>query len=268
MATLSTLKYMFDSRYATSYANILNNNTVRFRSNLNESLVLKPNQKAKVLLRSIDIPIRFYQVDDRNDNTSFVLWNADLITQRNVNITPGSYTEDELAIEITRSLGVLMTEPGTITCTHNHITGKFTFTTDTDDYYLGFNNGTTELLGYPEIVNPPLVYGLTFAAPSVGTRPGHVTPITKIELHSNLPTSSNKSNRNKGISTVLETFPFGDLGTVQSYSSMNSHFKNDLLSETVTNIEVWLTDDKGEYLELKGLHWKVELVVEIYEPFK
>jgi hypothetical protein len=255
-----TKQLYLSSKFADVYSNIADNNTVRFRSYLNKSLVLEHGESAKVLLRSCEIPIMFYQVDDYNGNDTLRVTNG-ANAAINVIATPGSYAGDALGVDLSNQI---LADTGVAVLVEYDEDSNMFFITNNGaaNITLDFDAGMdlSDVLGFNKGVPFVIVPGDVLVAPNVAM----LSPISTIHLHSNLPIANTFSNKKKGQTTVLDTFPTGDVGTNQFYVNSNSHFKSDLTTDTISQIELWLTDDTGTYINIKDSNWSCSLVIEIY----
>jgi hypothetical protein len=258
----------FSSKYADVLRGPGDNETAHFQSNIYQHLEITDNEKARVAIRSVQIPMAFHQVSAHRGNSTFTfILEAGPDVSYDVQVADGTYTADELINAINdRFIDHLGNGgiAGAIEGAYNTINNKFYFLNTTahrgyftfayetrSRYLLGFEVGPSEFLmpaGALGIASPLAV---------------NLIPIDSIYIHSNLPFVHTYSNRENGLSTVMEVVPALGLGDVGNYSISTIDVASDMTSDKITNIQFWVTDDEGRMLDLKGQHWSVNLVVAV-----
>jgi hypothetical protein len=257
--TTDTRLIHLSSRYANTLMGGTDNETSRFRSNINDHIEICGKDIAKVSVRSAELPMMFYQVEAALGNNTFeAYFFPDTLTPIIITIPDGTFSGTSLAEVITTAINDGLT--ANVTVEYDNTKNKFRFTNvAAAAWQYKFNVGVADLLGF----DAEEFYVNNNAAALWSPRLANVQPISTINIHTNLPLRSTYSNRTDGYTTVIERTPVGDLGTVQFYSVGENTFKSRLRSDHISQVEMWLTDENHRPLQLHGNHWNVCLLVEI-----
>jgi hypothetical protein len=194
------------------------------------------------------IPFTFYNINATNNLLSYSM--NSIIYE--VNITLGNYNVNTLKTFLNNNM------PG-FTITYNSITNKYTFTNNlainftilsiSSCYYLiGFSQENTtsdnEVLTSTRVIN--------------------LAPVRLINVLSNLPTNNiNKiSANNKSVicSIPVMSQPFSIIHYVNS-----SGFKINSFTNTISTLQIKLTDQLGTLLDLNGSNWSMTLQIDIVD---
>jgi hypothetical protein len=194
------------------------------------------------------IPFTFYNIN-ATSNTLYYYMNS---TQYQVNITLGNYNVNTLKTFLSNNM------PG-FAITYDKITNKYTFTnTSATNFTILASSTCYYLIGFLQENNASVSGILT------STRVINLAPIRLINVLSNLPTNNiNKiSSNNKSVICCIpvETQPF----CIIHYANTTG-FKINSFTNTISTLQIKLTDQLGTLLDLNGSSWSMTLQVDIVD---
>jgi hypothetical protein len=238
--------------------------TSRFRNDIEQNIIIGPEQKAYVSVRLLELPNTSMTISASLGNNTFLIKINGGVDQL-ITIYDGTYSGNELRTEmstqilsnaiISASLGA-----GTINIFYGSEIVKFEFQNNTvTNYVLTFDNILFgDFIGY----NDPTPIAFNANARILSPDIANLYDNNTIELRTNLNLYNNFSNKARGRTNVLEMFPRGPTGEKSYFSNSNDTYRSQIRNSHISDIEVWLTDKNGE-LDLGGVHWKVILLLEI-----
>jgi hypothetical protein len=244
MSALETFQIYLSSMSADR---IYNNNNCDCEFNL--PVIEIPSQyHIHISVQNAVIPFTFYNVN-ANNNVLCYYMNS---TQYDVNITLGNYNVNTLKKFLNDNM------PG-FTITYNSITNKYTFTNNTATEFTILACSTCYyLIGFSQ-ENVASVNGVL-----TSTRVINMAPVRLINVLSNLPTNNiNKiSSNNKSVICCIpvETQPFSIIHYVNT-----TGFKINSFTNTISTLQIKLTDQLGTLLDLNGSNWSMTLQVDIVD---
>jgi hypothetical protein len=258
-----TISYILNSKNASS--SYFQNDTVRFRVNINDQLKLDPKDICKISLRHCEIPIVFYQVSEERENNTLFIDSAIAPGITVLTIPDGTFNGNDLA-DLLQDLLILQYGANSFQVIYNLNTNKFIFKS-TNGFVMFFQSKNGNLLGFTPDVNFNSIDLGPGAAPLqhqiIGIRGAHLQPVSTIHINTNLNISNLYSTHYGGYYNTIDVVPVSDLGTIQVVNKALDDFKCLLIDRTVSSIEVWLTDHDGKYLHLNNHNWSVVLLFEI-----
>ena len=244
MSALETFQIHLSSNSADR---IYNNNNCDCEFNL--PLIEIPSQyHIHLSVQNAVIPFTFYNINDSN-NVLYYILNTQ---QYQLNIIKGNYNVNTLKTFLNNNMSGF-------TITYDKITNKYTFTNNLGyDFTILSSSTCYYLIGFTE-ENTTSTNGIL-----TSTRVINLAPIRIINVLSNLLTNNiNKiSSNNKSIicSIPVMTQPFSVIHYVNS-----TGFKINSFTNTISTLQIKLTDQLGTLLDLNGSNWSMTLQVDIVD---
>ena len=251
---------VLDSRNATSYTNGDLHSSVHF--DLNEPIRLPKNAMAMTCsVLQFTCPQSLYNVNCYNNYlhvkkiTNDTFSNGTLIVfEIDIYIPVGNYNCNTM---LTYLKSVLTIAPYNITCLFDTITNKFTlqhvYTINEEKIFISGNSGS--VLGFSDIVisNSGFVY-----IPYICNFNG----LQSFNIHFANLITKNIDSFTKSVSSIIQTIPVNGQDNRIVYIK-NSDFSFQITQDIIDDIQIELSDDLTQLLDLNGQHWNLCLYFSI-----
>lgn len=256
-----TILISLNSKYAKRYINGSTSNCEFFLP-----VIEIPSQHYIYLsIANGSIPYSFYNIDDNNNN--LVLF-SELPTStggsynvsNTFNIRKGNYNSSQLVNYMNQqfSTNTINTDPSyniTFSISYDIITNKVTISSSFN-FYFGQESTCLELFGFSKTD----IYNSVINSNQVITSTNCVNLLSKscICIHSNLLTGNISTNPAVFDNTILTQIPV----STPPYSLItfsNQNARSCLYTNTISYINIKLTDQDNKILNLNGCHWSMTL---------
>lgn len=243
--TSDTIQIFLNSKTASSYIN-------GYTSNCNFNLVpiiIPKTATINFSLQSASIPYSFYNVDYFNDILNYTL-NG---TTYNIRIPQGNYNVTNLA-------NYLSSVMNGFTITYSQLNNGYTFVHSTYDFSFLSSSTCMEILGFNEKVNISSNNKSLSSTNSI-----NLFTIRNIYIQSDNIVTNNINNATVNSKSILASIPIqsGQNSIINFYNIINVKSRiNDIRNFSVLNIK--LTDQDGDILDLNGCHWSCVLQLDIH----
>jgi hypothetical protein len=233
-------------------ANCYNNNSQSDCSFYLPCIEIPAQHQILLSVQSAVIPYTFYNIDNTNN---ILVYNTDSISTHNyIHLAVGNYN----AIQLASYLGTVLPN---FTITYNIITNKFLFTNSLENFIfypivstafsiLGFNSTTGTL------------YSTSILKSLKSSQCINLLSKQCVCISSNLQTGNiNHSNLSEGnvlCSIPVQSNPY----SLITYFNQNN-FKTNLYTNTISNINIKITDQNNNLLDLNGCYFSLTLQLEV-----
>jgi len=220
-------------------------NTMRFSSNIKENIIIKDCERAFVSVRNVRIPNVMTQINNFND--TIVFRNTDTNITSNLILDHGNYTGIQLATYFENIVNGFFGPNFQVVFVPQ--TGKFNFQNQTANNLQiewSANYDSHILFGFPLNILPLPISINYVESPSIAI----LNPIPEVYLNSSLNLLHVYDNRKEGRSNLLDIFPISNIpiGSDLFYSNQNSEFRAEFVGKHISDIELWLTDNKNRVI--------------------
>ena len=242
--TEETIQLFLNSKTANKYLGNFTSNCI-----FNLPVIVLP-RRAKIYLsvQSASIPYSFYNVDYFN---SKLVYNVNGGSDITVDIPQGNYSTTSLK----NYLATIMTG---FTITYLSLNNTFTFTHSTNDFQFKSSSTCMEILGF----NENQIYSSALRA-LTSINSINLFTIRNIYITSNNLSLNNINNSTPNLCNILASIPLtSGANSVITYSNTNNikTAVNDIKSFTL--LQLALTDQDGDILDLNGCHWSMTLQID------
>jgi hypothetical protein len=242
--TEETMQIFLNSKTANQYLGGFTSNCV---FNL-PMIVLPRNSKIHLSLQSCSIPFSFYNVDYFNNT---LIYNVNGGSDVVIEIPQGNYSTTSLR-------NYLLTVMTGFSITYSSLNNTFTFTHPT--YNFQFKNTSTcmEILGFDDTDNYPSSGKTLTSVNSI-----NLFTIRNIYITSNNLSLNNINNSTPNLCNILASIPLtSGANSVITYTNTNNvkTVVNDVKNFTL--LQIALTDQDGDILDLNGCHWSMTLQID------
>jgi|688.fasta_scaffold163079_1 hypothetical protein len=239
-----TLQLFLNSKTANKYLGGFTSNCV-----FNLPLIVLPrNAKIHLSLQSASIPFSFYNVDYFNNKLVYSVNDGSNIT---IEIPQGNYSTTSLR-------NYLLTAMTGFLITYSSLNNTFTFTHPTYNFQFKSSSTCMEILGFDENDNYPSSANVLTSINSI-----NLFTIRNIYITSNNLSLNNINNSTPNLCNILASIPLtSGANSVITYSNMNNikTAVNDIKNFTL--LQLALTDQDGDILDLNGCHWSMTLQID------
>lgn len=244
MTTKETIQIFLNSKTANKYIGGYTSNCI---FNLPQ-FILPRVKNMFVSVQSATIPYSFYNVDYFND---LLVYNVNGGADINITIPQGNYNTTTLR---TYLLSVMTG----FTIGYSSLNNQYTFTHSTSDF--SFKNTSTcmEILGFNENVTYSSVSKIMTSINSI-----NLFTIRNIYIQSNNLMLNNINNATPNNCTILASIPLtsGQFSVV-NYSNINNIRSRVDNIRNFTQLNINLTDQDGDILDLNGCHFSITLQID------
>lgn len=240
-----SIQIFFSSKYATSY-----NNNIYSDCNFTFPLIEVPSGYYLYLAVShCNIPYSFYNIDANNNQLIYSVNGGNLQT---LEITRGNYNIRQLSTFLNSNLP-------NFTVTYDIITNKLTFTNSLYNFYIDKSSTCLNLIGFSNDTN---LYNTSILRQLTSYKCVDLASHKCIYITIDIPTGSiNLSNKSE--MSILSSIPINTSpNSLITYINSNNH-KICLYKNTLNAINIRITDQDNNNLNLNGCHWNMSLVVEV-----
>lgn len=244
MTTKETIQIFLNSKTANKYLNGYTSNCV---FNLPQ-FILPRLKNMYVSVQSATIPYSFYNVDYFND---LLVYNVNGGANINITIPQGNYNTTTLR---TYLLSVMTG----FTITYSSLNNTFTFTHSTYEFSFKKESTCMEILGFNENVTYSSISKNMTSINCI-----NLFTIRNIYIQSNNLMLNNINNSTPNNCTILASIPL----TTGQFSVVNYNNINNIRSRldnirNFTQLNINLTDQDGDILDLNGCHFSVTLQID------
>ena len=205
----------------------------------------------KVIIKSVEIPISYYPV---NDNTNVITFTDNVPNTYVATLTNKNYTGDDLATEMQTKMNALLAG---FVITYDEDTLKFTFTNSTNDFEITLTGTSAyRIIG--------LESDTTIAGAYTSENIVNLSGTNHIFLKSDFLSRGAELSLNDGsndgyIFRVVVNEGFGSVlhYRVEAVNEHSFHYSKMLLD----TLDFKLYDEEGNALDLNGGNWNIELLI-------
>ena len=240
-----SIQIYFSSKNALSY-----NNGLISDCNFTFPLIEIPNGHYLYLsVVHCNIPYSFYNIDSNNNALYYSVNGGNLQT---LEITPGNYNAKQLMTFLNSNLP-------NFTVTYNNMTNKYTFINSLYNFYFDKSSTCLNLLGFrtdTNLYNTSILKQLT-SANCIDLVSHKILNIT-IDIPTGSINLSNVSEMSILSSIPITTSPFSLINYINQSNHQVCLFKN-----TLNALNIRLTDQDNNNLNLNGCHWNMALQINV-----
>jgi hypothetical protein len=243
---METIQIYLNSRTADTYLAGYTSNCI---FNL-PRIIIPNNKKIHLSVLNASIPYSFFNVDYFNNLFIYALnGEPDVV----VNIPEGNYNVNSLK---TFLLSVM---PG-FSITYTSLNNSYTFSHPTHNFTFKENSTCFEILGFDENIEHSSTDRLLTSTNSI-----NLFTIRNIYIQSGNLMNDNINNSTPNNSTILTSIPVnsGQNSIISYYNFNNIKSKiNDTTLKNLSFLNIKLTDQDGDILDLNGCHFSLTLLIE------
>jgi hypothetical protein len=212
-------------------------------------IVIPRAEAVYVSVQSASIPYSFYNVDDFNDPFVYNVNGGSNIT---ITIPQGNYNTTTLR-------SYLLSVMTGFTITYSSLDNSFTFTHASYDFMFKSNSTCMEILGFPEDISHSSSSRVLKSKNCI-----NLFTIRNIYIQSDNLLLSNINHATPNNSNILCSIPLtsGQFSVITYFNTNNVKSQiSDVKNFTTLNIS--LTDQDGDILDLNGCHFSLTLQIDI-----
>ncbi len=242
--TEETMQIFLNSKTANQYLGGFTSNCV---FNL-PMIVLPRNSKIHLSLQSCSIPFSFYNVDYFNNT---LIYNVNGGSDITIEIPQGNYSTTSLR-------NYLLTVMTGFSITYSSLNNTFTFIHSTSNFQFKNSSTCMEILGFDDTDNYPSSAQTLTSVNSI-----NLFTIRSIYITSNNLSLNNINNSTPNLCNILASIPLtSGANSVITYTNTNNvkTVVNDVKNFTL--LQIALTDQDGDILDLNGCHWSMTLQID------
>lgn len=209
-----------------------------------------PRAKAMyVSVQSASIPYSFYNVDGFNDT---LIYSVSGGSNQVITIPQGNYNTTTLR-------NYLLSVMTGFTITYSSLNNTFTFTHSTSDFSFKASSTCMEILGFEENIAHNSTSHILTSTCSI-----NLFTIRNIYIQSSNLMLSNVNNATPNNSNILCSIPLtsGQFSVVNYFNTNNVKSRIDGV-RNFTSLQISLTDQDGDILDLNGCHFSLTLQIDI-----
>ena len=239
-----TIQIFLNSKTANKYLGGFTSNCV-----FNLPLIVLP-RNAKILLsvQSASIPYSFYNVDYFNNKLVYSVNGGSDIT---ITIPQGNYSTTSLK----NYLSSVLTG---FSITYSSLNNTFSFTHSTSNFVFKNSSTCMEILGFDETDDYTSTAKVLTSVNSI-----NLFTIRNIYIASNNLSLNNINNSTPNLCNILASIPLtSGANSVITYSNTNNVKTGVNDVKNFTLLQVALTDQDGDILDLNGCHWSLTLQID------
>ena len=239
-----TIQIFLNSKTANKYLGGFTSNCV---FNL-PMIVLPRNAKILLSVQSASIPYSFYNVDYFNNKLVYsVNGGSDII----ITIPQGNYSTTSLK----NYLSSVLTG---FSITYSSLNNTFSFTHSTSNFVFKNSSTCMEILGFDETDDYISTAKVLTSVNSI-----NLFTIRNIYIASNNLSLNNINNSTPNLCNILASIPLtSGANSVITYSNTNNVKTGVNDVKNFTLLQVALTDQDGDILDLNGCHWSLTLQID------
>lgn len=238
---LESIQITLNSKFATNYINGSRSNCEFYLPQIEIPI----QHHIYISVHSANIPYSFYNIDSTNNTLIYVISSI----STTITITPGNYN----AIQLAAYLQSLMPN---FRVTYNSITNKFTFLNTTYNFAFDTSSKCFSILGFSNTNVTSILKSLT-SDKCVNMQSKQCINIMSNFATGNISSFDMKSNK------MLCCIPLN----TQPYSNIiyenPSNFRSNLYTNVISYLNIMITDQENNVLDLNGLDWSLVLQLDI-----
>lgn len=244
MTTKESIQIFLNSKTANKYINGYTSNCI---FNLPQFIIPRV-KKMYVSVQSATIPYSFYNVDYFND---LLVYNVNGGSDINIIIPQGNYN-------VTTLRTYLLSVMTGFTITYSSLNNSYTFTHSTYDFSFKKTSTCMEILGFNENVT---YSSISKSMTSINCI--NLFTIRNVYIQSNNLMLNNLNNATPNNCTILCSIPLttGQFSVV-TYSNVNNVRSKIDNIRNFTQLNINLTDQDGDILDLNGCHFSITLQID------
>lgn len=244
MTTKESIQIFLNSKTANKYINGYTSNCI---FNLPQFIIPRV-KKMYVSVQSATIPYSFYNVDYFND---LLVYNVNGGSDINITIPQGNYN-------VTTLRTYLLSVMTGFTITYSSLNNSYTFTHSTYDFSFKKTSTCMEILGFNENVTYSSVSKSMTSINCI-----NLFTIRNVYIQSNNLMLNNLNNATPNNCTILCSIPLttGQFSVVTFSNVNNVRSKIDNI-RNFTQLNINLTDQDGDILDLNGCHFSITLQID------
>lgn len=222
------------------------------------------NTKGRLLVKKIVIPRTWYEIDNTNNRIDFI---ENVGIEANATITIGHYNANTLATEIGTQMTAVSPNARTYTCTYNSTTRKFSIVVSAGTTSLLFLTGAytstsaRKVMGFTKSDTSSSLTNTSDQIIDINSNRYNIDVISNINIDEkyNATTGSNIYNV---ITTIPVDIAFGEIIVYEPHDVwLDAEFTQG------KNIHFELRFSDGNFCDINGLNWYIELILDAFSPF-
>lgn len=239
-----TIQIFLNSKTADKYLNGFTSNCIFYLP----QFIISRMKNMYISVQSATIPYSFYNIDYFNDR---LVYNVNGGSDITINIPQGNYNTTTLR---TYLLSVMTG----FTITYSSLNNQFTFTHSTYDFTFKSSSTCMETIGFDEYVNHTSTSRVLISSNSI-----NLFTIRNIYIQSNNLMLNNINNSTPNNCTILASVPLtsGQFSVINYYNTNNVRSRIDNI-RNFTQLNINLTDQDGDILDLNGCHFSLTLQID------
>jgi len=212
-------------------------------------IVLPRSKTMYVSVQSASIPYSFYNVDGFNDTLVYSVGGGSNIV---ITIPQGNYNTTSLR-------NYLLSVMTGFTIAYSSLNNTFTFTHSTSDFIFKSSSTCMEILGFEESIQHNSISRVMTSSACI-----NLFTIRNIYIQSSNLMLSNINNATPNNSCILCSIPLttGQFSIVNYFNTNNVKSRIDSL-RNFSSLQISLTDQDGDILDLNGCHFSLTLQIDI-----
>jgi hypothetical protein len=239
-----TIQIFLNSKKANKYLDGFTSNCV-----FNLPMIVLPRKtKISVSVQSATIPYSWYNVDYFNNK---LVYNVNGGSDITIEIPQGNYNTNTLR-------NYLLSVMTGFSITYSSLDNSFTFTHSTNNFEFKDNSTCMECLGFDENIPHSSTSRILKSTNSI-----NLFTIRNIYIQSNNLSLNNINHATPTLANILASIPLtSGANSVITYSNVNNvkTTVNDIKNFSI--LQIALTDQDGDILDLNGCHWSLTLQID------
>ena len=244
MTSQNTIQIFLNSKTANKYLGGFTSNCI---FNI-PAIEMPEDRKIYLSVQSASIPFSFYNVDYFNNTLIYSVGGGSNIV---VTIPQGNYN-------VTSLRTYLLTAMPNFTITYTSMNNTFTFTHSSSDFSFESNSTCMEILGFDEYETYSSSSRVLTSVNSI-----NLFTIRNIYIQSNNLIVKNINHATPNNCSILCSIPLTTgQNSILNYSNVNNVKSSVDNIRNFTMLNISLTDQDGDILDLNGCHWSCTLQID------
>lgn len=241
---LESIQITLNSQYATRYVNKSHSNCDFYLPNIEIPI----QHHIYLSVKSANIPYSFYNINSNNNNLTYYVNGVETILYIDV----GNYNAVQLASYFTKWMP-------NFTVTYSSITNKFTFVHSLYNFTISSYSTCLKIIGFDP--NLPL-YLESILKELTSVHCANMQSIQCINIKTNFPTGNIDSYDMKTNKTIC-CFPVSGMPYSNIIYENRTDFRSNLYTNILTYINIHITDQNNNIINLNGLDWTIVLQLDV-----
>lgn len=240
-----SIQITLNSRYATKYINNTHSNCDFYLPFIDIPI----QHHIYLSVKSATIPYSFYNINTNNNNLTYIVEGVEKILY----IEVGNYNAIQFASYCTKNMP-------NFNVTYNAITNRFVFTNSLYDFSFSPYSTCFRIIGFDSKMPNQFFYSVSKKLTSINCI--NMQTVQCINIKTNFPMGNIDSYNMKANRTIC-CFPVNAQPNSNIVYENNTDFRSNLYTNTLTFINIHITDQDNNLIFLNGLDWTVVLQLDI-----